>query len=130
MDLRSLEQLYIPMPSAVREQFRHLKSVTFEMKPTGPPVVNGANATVTCVRTQRVVTREGQRFSVENERVRVTLSRVGPRWVYGAGTACLGAAFFFASHLASLWQFYVFIGALVGIGVSLNGMVPASGQVL
>lgn len=52
--------------------------------------------------------------------------RVGPRWVYGAGTVCLGAAFFFASGLASLWQFYVFVGALVGIGVSLNGMVPAS----
>jgi len=52
--------------------------------------------------------------------------RVGPRWVYGAGLACIGGAFFLASGIASLWQFYAFIGGLVGIGVSLNGMVPAS----
>ena len=58
--------------------------------------------------------------------VGILFDRVGPRWTYGAGTACLGAAFFFASGLASLWQFYLLIGALVGVGVSLNGMVPAS----
>jgi MFS family permease len=58
--------------------------------------------------------------------VGLAFDRLGPRWVYGAGTACLGAAFFFASGLASLWQFYLFIGALVGLGVSLNGMVPSS----
>ena len=52
--------------------------------------------------------------------------RLGPRWVYGAGLAALGAAFFLAAGLASLWQFYLFVGALVGIGVSLNGMVPSS----
>jgi MFS family permease len=58
--------------------------------------------------------------------VGLLFDRVGPRWVYGAGTACLGAAFFFAAGLTSLWQFYLLIGALVGAGVSLNGMVPAS----
>ena len=58
--------------------------------------------------------------------VGLLFDRVGPRWVYGAGSACLGAAFFFAGGLGSLWQFYLLIGALVGIGVSLNGMVPAS----
>ena len=58
--------------------------------------------------------------------VGLLFDRVGPRWVYSAGTACLGAAFFFASALGSLWQFYVLIGAVVGVGVSLNGMVPAS----
>lgn len=52
--------------------------------------------------------------------------RLGPRWVYGAGVACLGAAFVLASTLATLWQFYLFIGVLVGLAVSLNGMVPAS----
>ena len=52
--------------------------------------------------------------------------RVGPRWVYGAGLASIGGAFYLASGITSLWQFYVFIGGLVGIGVSLNGMVPAS----
>ena len=58
--------------------------------------------------------------------VGLLFDRVGPRWVYGAGTACLGAAFFFAGRLTSLWQFYLLVGALVGVGVSLNGMVPAS----
>lgn len=58
--------------------------------------------------------------------VGLLFDRLGPRWVYGVGTACLGAAFFFASRLSSLWQFYILVGAAVGIGVSLNGMVPAS----
>jgi MFS family permease len=58
--------------------------------------------------------------------VGMLFDRVGARWVYGAGMASLGAAFFFASQLSSLWQFYVLVGALVGVGVSLNGMVPAS----
>jgi predicted MFS family arabinose efflux permease len=40
--------------------------------------------------------------------------------------ASLGAAMLLASGLTHLWQFYLFIGALVGVGVSLNGMVPAS----
>jgi MFS family permease len=58
--------------------------------------------------------------------VGLAFDRLGPRWVFGAGVACLGAAFFLASGLVSLWQFYLLIGALVGIGVSLNGMVPGS----
>jgi MFS family permease len=58
--------------------------------------------------------------------VGLAFDRLGPRWVYGAGMASLGAAFFLAGSLTALWQFYLFIGVLVGIGVSLNGMVPAS----
>jgi MFS family permease len=58
--------------------------------------------------------------------VGLVFDRLGPRWVYGAGMACLGTAFFLAGGLMSLWQFYVFIGVLVGLGVSLNGMVPGS----
>jgi MFS family permease len=52
--------------------------------------------------------------------------RVGPRLVYGAGIACIGAAYFAAASLEHLWQFYLLIGALVGVGVAMNGMVPAS----
>jgi MFS family permease len=52
--------------------------------------------------------------------------RIGPRWVYGAGLACLGGAFFLAAGLTTLWQFYVLVGGLVGLGVSLNGMVAGS----
>jgi MFS family permease len=58
--------------------------------------------------------------------VGMVFDRLGPRWVYGAGMTCLGAAFYCASHLESLWQFYVFVGIMVGVGVSLNGMVPGS----
>ena len=58
--------------------------------------------------------------------VGLLFDRLGPRWVYGAGMASLGAAFFLAGGLTALWQFYLFIGVLVGVGVSMNGMVPAS----
>ena len=58
--------------------------------------------------------------------VGLLFDRLGPRWVYGAGMASLGAAMLLAGNLTQLWQFYLFIGVLVGIGVSLNGMVPAS----
>ncbi len=58
--------------------------------------------------------------------VGLLFDRVGPRWVYGVGFACLGAAFTLAAGIDHLWQFYLFIGGLVGVGVSLNGMVPAS----
>jgi len=52
--------------------------------------------------------------------------RFGPRWVYGTGLACLGSAMFLSGSLTSLWQFYVLVGVLVGLGVSLNGMVAGS----
>ena len=58
--------------------------------------------------------------------VGLLFDRLGPRWVYGVGMASLGAAMLLAAGLSELWQFYLFIGLLVGIGVSLNGMVPAS----
>jgi MFS family permease len=58
--------------------------------------------------------------------VGMVFDRLGARWVYGAGTALLGTAFVLASGVTSLWQFYVCIGVLVGLGVSLNGMVPGS----
>jgi len=58
--------------------------------------------------------------------VGLLFDRLGPRWVYGAGVASLAAAFLLASGIDTLWQFYLCIGVLVGLGVSLNGMVPAS----
>ena len=56
----------------------------------------------------------------------VLFDRVGPRLVYGTGIACIGGAYLAASSLDRLWQFYLLIGATVGVGVSMTGMVPAS----
>ncbi len=52
--------------------------------------------------------------------------RSGPRWVYASGLAILGLAFVLAGSLQNLWHFYLLVGAMVGVGVSLTGMVPAS----
>ncbi|MGQ0509288.1 MAG: MFS transporter [Betaproteobacteria bacterium] len=52
--------------------------------------------------------------------------RAGPRWVYTAGLAVLGVAFMLAGSLQNIWHFYLLVGAMVGIGVSMTGMVPAS----
>ncbi len=52
--------------------------------------------------------------------------RLGPRLVYGTGIALIGAAYFAASGLDRLWQFYLLVGGAVGVGVAMTGMVPAS----
>ena len=59
--------------------------------------------------------------------VGMLFDRFGPRIVYATGLAFLGMAFFLAGTLEHLWQFYLFIGVMIGIGVGLTGMVPASG---
>ena len=58
--------------------------------------------------------------------VGMIFDRLGPRWVYTTGLAFMCGAFFLAAGLSNLWQFYLFVGGLVGIGVSLTGMVPGS----
>jgi len=58
--------------------------------------------------------------------VGLVFDRFGPRWVYGSGMLSLGIAFFLAGSLTALWQFYLLVGVLVGVGVSMNGMVPGS----
>ena len=58
--------------------------------------------------------------------VGLVFDRLGPRWVYTTGLTCMCAAFFLAAGLSNLWQFYLFVGGMVGVGVSLMGMVPGS----
>jgi MFS family permease len=58
--------------------------------------------------------------------VGLVFDRLGPRWVYTTGLACMCGAFFLAANLSNLWQFYLFVGGIVGIGVSLTGMVPGA----
>jgi MFS family permease len=58
--------------------------------------------------------------------VGLVFDRLGPRWVYTTGLACMCGAFFLAANLSNLWQFYLFVGGIVGVGVSLTGMVPGS----
>jgi len=53
--------------------------------------------------------------------------KFGPRLVYTTGLTCLAVAFMLGGHLSALWQFYTFVGVMVGIGSGLAGMVPASG---
>ncbi len=52
--------------------------------------------------------------------------RFGPRLTYSAGLLCLSAAFWLAATLGNLWEFYLFVGVMIGVGVGLVGMVPAS----
>jgi MFS family permease len=52
--------------------------------------------------------------------------RYGPRATYSGGLLCLATAFFLASSLGNLWEFYLFVGVMIGVGVGLVGMVPAS----
>ncbi len=58
--------------------------------------------------------------------VGLLFDRLGPRLVYTAGLCCLATAFLLAGTLSQLWEFYAYVGVLIGVGVALNGMVPAS----
>lgn len=50
--------------------------------------------------------------------------RWGPGVVYPLGLLCLGIGALAASQLDRLWQFYIFIGMLSGIGATGVGVVP------
>jgi len=55
--------------------------------------------------------------------------RLGPRAVYGTGFACFALAYLLAGAAESMWQLYVALGLLAGIGVAALGIVPASALV-
>ena len=56
----------------------------------------------------------------------MVFERFGPRVLYAGGLALLASANLLAGQLHQLWQFYLAIGVLGGLGASALGMVPAS----
>lgn len=52
--------------------------------------------------------------------------RYGARALYAGGAALLAAGYLIASQATSLWQFYLGVGVLGGLGGGAIGMVPAS----
>ncbi len=85
MDLKTLQDIWDPMPKNVSDstgrQFRGSKSLAFQMSPLGQAAVNRDSAVITCTRTLTLIPRTGERLPSVNERVRVTLKRVGPGWL-------------------------------------------------
>ncbi|HEX6141644.1 MAG TPA: MFS transporter [Geminicoccaceae bacterium] len=53
--------------------------------------------------------------------------RLGARASYGLGVLAMGSGVLGAGYVTALWQYYLCIGVLVGIGVAALGMVSASG---
>ncbi len=56
----------------------------------------------------------------------MVFDRWGPRVLYAGGLGLLGTGYFLAGRLHELWQFYLCIGILGGLGAAAVGMVPAA----
>ncbi|MCP5156584.1 MAG: MFS transporter [Ectothiorhodospiraceae bacterium] len=61
--------------------------------------------------------------------VGTAFDRVGPRVLYAGGACCFGAGFVLAGRLDALWQLYLCVGVMGGVGAAAIGMVPASALV-
>ena len=59
----------------------------------------------------------------------VLFDRLGPRAVYCAGLAIFALAYLLAGAAASLWQIYLALGLLAGVGVAALGVTPSSALV-
>lgn len=56
----------------------------------------------------------------------MVFERWGPRVLYAGGLSLLGTGYFLASKVTALWQFYVCISLIGGLGIAAIGMVPAA----
>lgn len=56
----------------------------------------------------------------------LVFERWGPRALYAGGLALLGTGYFLAGRVHALWQLYLCVGLLGGLGASAVGMVPAA----
>jgi len=57
----------------------------------------------------------------------LAFDRMGGRAVYVGGLVSYGCGFLIASHMEALWQGYLGLGVLVGVGAAATGMTPATG---
>ena len=53
--------------------------------------------------------------------------RFGGRLVYVLGLSAYGSGFLLAAHMQTLWQAWLGLGLLAGIGAAATGMTPATG---
>ncbi len=59
--------------------------------------------------------------------VGVAFDRLGARIVYAGGLLAYAAGFLIASRMETLWQGWLGLGVLVGVGAAATGMTPATG---
>lgn len=58
--------------------------------------------------------------------VGLAFDRLGPRILYVLGLLSLGAGLLLAGWMTSLWQLYLCVGLMGGLGIASLGMIPAS----
>ncbi len=58
--------------------------------------------------------------------VGLAFDRLGPRVLYVLGLAALGGGFMLAGSMTSLWELYLCVGLIGGLGIASLGMIPAS----
>lgn len=59
----------------------------------------------------------------------IAFDRWGPLKVYALGIALLAGGYYLASNAQNIWQLYLALGVMLGLGGSLAGGVPASALV-
>lgn len=58
--------------------------------------------------------------------VGLAFDRLGPRVLYVLGLLSLGGGLLLAGSMTSLWQLYLSVGLMGGLGIASLGMIPAS----
>ena len=59
----------------------------------------------------------------------LSFDKYGPRFNYMVGLGILSIAYGLLDSLSSIWQFYIFLGILGGLGASMVGVIPAQSLV-
>lgn len=65
-------------------------------------------------------------FAIASPLAGIIFDRFGARVVYGLGILMLALGYGLAGQISVLWQFYLCIGVIGGIGAAFVGLVPAS----